>query len=199
VAGRTDSSCMSLHLSILIDLQRFDEAAAAVRGVLLDEKWCDRAVMALVMTGTREEADRALTWAREREDPACYHRSLLTYVQALFFSACGGITAAERARPYEIDDGKKLQLRDALERLSVLLRSGDDDGRAKSGIEVEAHTLAARIALLTGDASRRIRSLEILGSSRSQPGGCQIRMRPLSSRHGTDASAPRTVMEGSLA
>jgi hypothetical protein len=35
--------------------------------------------------------------------------------------------------------------------------------------------------------------------SRSQPGGCQFRMRPLSSSHGANASAPRPVMECGLA
>ncbi len=36
-------------------------------------------------------------------------------------------------------------------------------------------------------------------SSRSQPGGCQIRMRPLSSSDGTNASAPGAVMERGVA
>jgi hypothetical protein len=37
-----------------------------------------------------------------------------------------------------------------------------------------------------------------LPSSRSHPGGCQIGMRRLSSSHGSDASAPRTVMEDGI-
>jgi hypothetical protein len=40
--------------------------------------------------------------------------------------------------------------------------------------------------------------LKVAGS-RSHPGGCQIRMRPVFSSHGTDAPAPRTVMECGLA
>ena len=39
----------------------------------------------------------------------------------------------------------------------------------------------------------------LIPDSRSQPGGCQIRMRPLSSSDGTDTSAPATVMERGLA
>lgn len=158
---RTDPSCLSLRLSILIDLERFDEASSALRDVPPHEKWCDRAITAHVMAGNLKEAERILAWAKER-DETCYHRSLLSDVQARVFSVFGGPAAAEHARPHEVSAEQKRLLQGALERLSTLLEPADRDGHARSGLQMEAHTLAARLAVLVGDGERCVRSAQVL-------------------------------------
>jgi hypothetical protein len=163
VDGRLDPPCLSLRLSILIERGCYEEAARALRGVPLHEKWCDRAVTTHLMAGDRGEVDRILSWAREREDPACYHLALLVYFQALVLNALGGPAAAERARPHSVDVEQRSKLEEALDALLPFLQPADSGGRARSGLEVEAHTLAVRIALLTGDVDRRSHSAEVLG------------------------------------
>ncbi len=58
--------------------------------------------------------------------------------------------------------------------------------------EQQLHLFADRTSAQTMRANQVRRS-------RSHHRGCQIRMRRVFSSHGTDAPAPRTVMEGGLA
>ncbi len=169
VDGRTDPPCLSLRLSILIDLARYDEADRAVEGVPPHEKWCDRAVTARIMSGNRAGADELLTWAKGREDASCFHRSLLACAQAVVAAAFGGAEAARRARPNTITDGQRTALVEALALLQPLLRPAEDLGRTGSGLEVEGHTIAVRIAILIGDTDRRSRSAGLLATATPVP------------------------------
>ena len=81
----------------------------------------------------------------------------------------GGYEAAKRWRPHTINANQKEELIATLVNLQTLLRPGDDLGRPGSGLEVEAHSIALRIALLVRDTERLSRSADILAAASPVP------------------------------
>lgn len=164
VDKRIDPPCLSLRLSILIDQERFAEAADAVDGVTPHEKWVDRAITARVVTGDRAGADELLAWTKGREGLDCFRRSLVAYSQALVISTLGGPKVADTKRFHTISDRQKESLADALVTLQPLLRAGDDIGRLGSGLEAAAHALALQVGGLIRNGDRCRRSADLLAS-----------------------------------
>ncbi len=168
VENRSEPACVTLRLSILLQLERFSEAAA-IRNIQPHEKWCDRAITARVMTGDRTGADEMLAWAKGRDDLTCYNRSLIAYSQALVIFALGGQDHALKARPHLITESQRSAAADALAALRPLLTPSDELNQLRSAVEIDAHSLAVRLAILTRDDDRRERSSKILSVARVVP------------------------------
>src|SRR2546427_5466517 len=76
---KTDPESIRLTLDILLNAKRYAEAASLIRERVPDERWCDKAVSALVWHGELETAKQLLTWSKSLADRTTRRRCLFMF------------------------------------------------------------------------------------------------------------------------
>src|SRR5258708_35219483 len=69
LAGRNDPEALLTRLTILLEAERFSDAADLVRGRAPDARWCEKAVAALAAGGGGDEARRLVERSHDPRDP----------------------------------------------------------------------------------------------------------------------------------
>lgn len=148
-----DANCLSLKLSILITEGRDAEAAAATRVLALDDRWCDRMVLAYAKSGLAGDAAPVYAWAQARPEPAVYDRCLIAWAQGTLQRLFKGRDL--RSLFFEAlppDDHQTL--RELLASLEPLFAATISRGQPTPGVETEALELAFVICRLLRERER---------------------------------------------
>ena len=133
---------ISSRLAMLIDLGRHEEASSLVQGKPVHRRWADSAITAHLRSGNREEADRALTWAKDGQDRTTLSRCALAYAGETYSAvvarrqhhasvAAAGPTADERA-----------DLERALSEVSFVIEDPLESGSAPTALQKQGLHLA---------------------------------------------------------
>lgn len=159
-----DPNCNSLKLAILLDRERDAEAVGVARALPLDDRWCDRVVLAFSHSALADEIETVLVWARGRPDPMVYQRCLLAGAQGAIQRLFRNRDARELFMcPLDANDANALRV--CLANLEPLLGSVVARGRPASGLETEAVELAFVAARLLGERELWHRYGALLGQA----------------------------------
>lgn len=151
LAGSAAPEHVRGQILLLIDADRYEEAAALVRDIAPHARWADLATFAYAVVGQMSEAQALLEWSRTQDDALLARRAamalaegVLTHVQSvqpdmLKTARLGAPTAAAST------------LQTAADALSPLLLIPKANGRIQTKSEREAVELATRICALQGD------------------------------------------------
>lgn len=145
-----DPNCESLKLSILFCEGRFEEAVAVARALPLDDRWCDRMVLAYARNGLLDDATTLSNWAKMRPDSVVYHRCLIANAQGTLQRL---VAHGDKSIPWvgslPTDDDRAL--REILRDLEKVFSAAVSRGYPSKGIETEALELAFVIASFLGE------------------------------------------------
>jgi len=79
--GVEDPSCASLRLAIHISQGKDEDALAVARTLPLDDRWCDRVVLAYARAGLPGDAERVYPWAQSRPEASVFQRCVIAWTQ----------------------------------------------------------------------------------------------------------------------
>ena len=149
--GREDSQAIRRKLSILLDAERFQDAAAIVADRPLDKIWCEKAVAAFAQVGDINRAKSAIIWAGKLDDPVYRRRCILHYAESRLFTAFRHREKKEPVIPGSLDEDERAILADVLRELAPVLLVSQGNGRVGDAIEEHAVLLALHSNLLLED------------------------------------------------
>lgn len=151
---KNDPESLRRRLEILLELDRYSEAAAATRGAEPHVAWCDRGVAALARDGDLAAARAIIAWAHSKADRTTWRRCLLRYADARYQRALERIGPGEPILPGDLHADEAEMLRDALEILRPNLLNVEGQGRVDNEIESLSIQIALHAASLLGEHSR---------------------------------------------
>ena len=137
LSGKENPHAIRRRLSILIDLERYGEAADLIRGREPEAEWCEKAITVLVQNQEFDKARSIIEWAGALEDPRVKRRCILTYAES-------GIVVAFRDRggepilPGRLTGNERSALDDVLQILSPLLHLSKGNERVTNALEEHA-------------------------------------------------------------
>ena len=87
--GKDDPVAIDRRLAILLDSERYEEAAATLKDKCLDTKFCVNATAVYVKANHLDDAKAVISWAKENCDLLTWHRCILK-IAALTFEGLAG-------------------------------------------------------------------------------------------------------------
>jgi nucleoside phosphorylase/tetratricopeptide (TPR) repeat protein len=149
--GRDDPQAMRRRLAILLDHERFSEAATLARERTPERVWCEKAVSAFVHVGEIDRAKELIRWAGQQDDPASRRRSILCYADSRLAAAFRGRGTDKPVIPGSVDQAERLALSDVLQTLRPVLLMVQGNGRISDALEEHAVRLALQSEILLGN------------------------------------------------
>lgn len=149
--GKNDPFSIRRRLAILLEAFRFQEAAASVRNVPLDEEWCDKAIIAFARDGDDRAANEVLQWARERDDVNLARRCQILFAEASFVHALRNRPEGSVLLPGQVSTQEGLELRNALQIVKPFIQSLQAEQHLRTEMEVLAVQIALRVHLFLGE------------------------------------------------
>lgn len=155
LTGRENAFAIRRRLVILIDAQRFDEAAALIRLRQLHAQWCDKAAFVLGHVGDLNAARAVLVWAREHAGETAYRRTSLLFAQAWYQHSFRARTERiSQIIPGEVTDAERLDLAVIPDVLEPIVAEAQARGRITTTLDTEAVTLVATVTVWLGERER---------------------------------------------
>ena len=149
--GKRDPESIHLVLDILLNAKRYPEAAARVRDMAPHERWCDKAVSALVWNDELESARQLLAWSKSLEDRTTRRRCLLMFAAARYEKAFSEREAGQPILPGDLAPQEYQALQEAVEALQPILFVVAGNERIDNELESRAVQLALHINSLLGE------------------------------------------------
>lgn len=142
LADRTDADAILRRLQMLLHAKKISEAADLVRGRDPNERWCDRAISALVMNGESDHAKCMIGWAESSDNIGYWHLCLLRYAEASIAYIVGKHDPFPLA-PGVLEAEESSSLQDSVTVIQPLI----DFVLAKKRIDTEVESRAAQVSL----------------------------------------------------
>ena len=142
---------VSMRMAILLDTGLAAEAADLAERLEPNGRWVHLAIGAAVRAGRLAKAESLLEWALRQEKGTTRPRSVLFYVAERLHGLLVSRFGEAPALPAELLDEDRALLRALAQRLDSVAPLEQHDATAKTGLEVEAHSLRVKLAFLLKD------------------------------------------------
>ncbi len=150
LGAREDPESLLRRLEILLEGDRFDEAAALVHGRIPHERWCEQAVAALAATGEFEEAERLVNWAHGLSDMLLWRLCLIALAKHRFLHALKSRDKQVPVLSGELTPTEQKHTRLAKKDLEPLVATVRAQKRILTGIDASAVALAMEFEYYLG-------------------------------------------------
>ena len=169
LAAYDDPQVIRRRVSVLVDHDRYPEAAAIVRDRPPHAQWCEKAVLCLVQVGELDRAKGLLDWAGQQEDSGLKRRALLSYAESRMVAAFRDRGPDQPFVPGGLKEDEKFALQDVLQALAPLLRSVEGNERVSSALEEHGVTFALRANLYLENRAEMERLALLLSTRKPLP------------------------------
>ena len=149
--GRDDPESLFRRIAILMDHERYAEAADLIRGRAPHERWCEKAVGALAACGEFDKANTFIAWAHGQRDPNLWPSSLIALARGRSVRALRGRAENVPTLPGEFTPEESAGVRAALADLAPLVNALRSTHRITSGNEATAIALAMEFHYWLGE------------------------------------------------
>jgi tetratricopeptide (TPR) repeat protein len=141
LTGKDDPESIARRLAILIDAERYDEAAKQVRDTPPDARWCEQGVLAFAASGDLARSEALVAWAHRQNSLTLWQSAVVAKSRGRYIRAWPQERAAP-ALPGELEPEVRDGVAAALDELSPILTAIRATNLIQNGHEATAVALA---------------------------------------------------------
>jgi tetratricopeptide (TPR) repeat protein len=145
LAVKENPHAIRRRLTILLDVDRYEEAADLIRGRAPEKEWCEKAITALVQNGECEEARSIIEWSGSLGDPKVKRRCMLCYAES-------GLIFRDRNKepvfPGHLADEERSRLEDVVHALTPLFHLVKGNEQVSNALEEHGLRFALHASIL---------------------------------------------------
>lgn len=166
--GASQPSCISTMLAILLDQNKFNEAANLAVSKRFHEKWIDSAVTAFIRSERDEEALKALNWSKNNTSKNVIHKCYVAFAQSVLIHHKVGLPGGIQTN-FDITSKVRTAIESALAILQPVIAGPLADGSPSNGLEVDAVGYACVALHVLGRKQECRQHAEVLAQYRPIP------------------------------
>ncbi len=166
LANEESANLVRLRLSILSELNRFDEANKLLDCIQPSDVWTDVAIQIRFRSGHEDKAAELLAWTISSGDEVAAHHCRLAMARCLHDKAIRRFRGTGKISPAKLTAEELVQLGEVLKTLDAILQPAIARGRPENGPEIEALEIAIPVAHLRSDREAARQFAKILAFAR---------------------------------
>lgn len=148
LSNKADPDSIRRRLSLLLEAEKVEDAAELVKGKYPHERWCDKAVSALVRNDDIAEARKIIEWTKSLGNINYRDRCCIFYAEARYVNTWRGRKLNEVITPTSLTKEEKDDLIDALSVIKPIVERAKANEKIRSELESVALQISMKIQYL---------------------------------------------------